>query len=237
MFIDLFGREKENSDAWWGEVSEGALGEYGRLALEYESSDGWNKYVDAVSGYYGGESILRGVGERGGDKGRNAYAKLLDIEKKYDVSVSDLGGEIDMLLATSPRMFEAWQTQELKEGGLDLKTFIEKSQGSEFLGALEKQAAVGGAESGQAQSEPSGTACVAGLPEGDPALNLRSEPSASAKVIQQLTSGTVMSVLGQRGNWNHVQVIFDGKEGAVGWISSKFSQQVEAPEECAKFLP
>jgi len=67
-------------------------------------------------------------------------------------------------------------------------------------------------------------ACVAGLPKGDPILNLRDEPSGGAKILRQLPSGTPLQVLKRRGNWSRVQVVTGGRKGPVGWVATRFTR-------------
>jgi len=237
VYNEIFGRNADANDQSGAEVSEKSLGENGRLAIIYRDSEGWSQYLQALAKHYRSNSIIEGVAASHGEKAKTAYQELVNLQKKFGMPApGDWEDEMATLLATSPAIFEFWQARELAKAGLDLKSFIESAQGPRVEELLQNAPAPTETvnSGGQTQTKTDALACVANLPKGDPFLNLRSGPTASAEVIGRLGAGTVMTVLGDKGKWIQVQPMHDGKEEPSGWVASKYTQLVKSREECAK---
>jgi uncharacterized repeat protein (TIGR01451 family) len=93
-----------------------------------------------------------------------------------------------------------------------------------------------GGSTGGDQSAAKGFLCVAGLPKGDNVLNLRAQPKASSKLISKLPSGSVLLLTAKRDGWNRVQIFDNGRKGAQGWVSGKYTKEVRNPATCRKFI-
>ncbi|MGJ8573100.1 MAG: SH3 domain-containing protein [Hoeflea sp.] len=237
VYNEIFGRSADANDQSGPVVSEKTLGENGRLAIVYRDSEGWSKYLQALAEHYRGRSIIEGVAASHGEKAKAAYQELVNLQKKFGMPApGDWEDEMATLLATSPDIFEFWQARELAKAGLDLKSYIEGAQGLQVQQLLQNAPAptetvIGG---GQTLTKNGLLACVANLPKGDPFLNLRSGPAASAELIGRLGAGTVLTVLGDQGKWIQVQPVHEGMKEPSGWVASKYTQLVKSREECAK---
>lgn len=53
-------------------------------------------------------------------------------------------------------------------------------------------------------------------------ITLRSGPSTDNKIIDMLTSGQVLEMLGEEGDWRHVRIQEDEGESKDGWVLSRY---------------